>query len=535
MTPAEDPLDLERFVDAQDMGGTYEHALAELHRGRKTSHWMWFVFPQIAGLGSSPMARGTRSVLAGRGAGVPGPPGARAAAGGLRPRGAATDAIRAEAVFGSIDAIKLRSSMTLFARADPDEPVFGQVLDRFYGGRADPVDRRVAGLNLAQARDPRRADRGAASNRRRHRVGRPTAKAARDGPADQPLQGGRGERQPQERLHRPVRAEPRPGAIRTPTDGASRARSVANGPGSRTHSDVPPDGCDGSQSGRCAASAAAQRGRAGGQPGPLLGQRRGRVGQQGGHHQLIQHRAGHVAQRPGGRQPLDQAGRGAHPADPQPTPERLGHRPERSITLVEPVRCRTRPSAAAAGRSRERHVPERLVGQHQGLRRPRGRDHRLPGRPRPSASRSGSGSPGSGTPAGPPTGAGSPTTSSTSQAVSPGSPRPIGTGVRRRFADGVQRDRVGRAFDDHPVARPGQRVQHQGEGVLGAGGDQDLLGGGRHAGGGVPGGDDVPQFGQAERQVAVRVSGIGGAVRRRPRRRRRSARRARAGRRWSGR
>lgn len=146
MTPAEDPLDLERFVDAQDMGGTYEHALAELRRGRKRSHWMWFVFPQIAGLGSSPMARryGISSLVEAQ---------AYLAHPVLGPRLLdctrallQTGAIRAEAVFGSIDAIKLRSSMTLFARADPDEPVFGQVLDRFYAGRVDPAtDERLGG------------------------------------------------------------------------------------------------------------------------------------------------------------------------------------------------------------------------------------------------------------------------------------------------------------------------------------------------------------------------------------------------------
>ncbi|HEX3834578.1 MAG TPA: DUF1810 family protein, partial [Solirubrobacteraceae bacterium] len=52
-----DPHDLQRFVDAQDRGRTYETALAELRAGRKTSHWMWFVFPQIAGLGQSPISR----------------------------------------------------------------------------------------------------------------------------------------------------------------------------------------------------------------------------------------------------------------------------------------------------------------------------------------------------------------------------------------------------------------------------------------------------------------------------------------------
>lgn len=55
--PLDDPFDLERFVRAQDAGGVYQHALEELRRGRKTSHWMWFVFPQIAGLGLSDMSR----------------------------------------------------------------------------------------------------------------------------------------------------------------------------------------------------------------------------------------------------------------------------------------------------------------------------------------------------------------------------------------------------------------------------------------------------------------------------------------------
>jgi uncharacterized protein (DUF1810 family) len=137
MTGPDDPFDLARFVNAQDQGGTYQQALAELRRGRKTSHWMWFVFPQIAGLGSSPMARRYAiSSLAEAAAylahPVLGPRLVDCARAVLQ-----TDAARAEEIFGSIDAIKLRSSMTLFARADPDEPVFGQVLDRFYAGRPD--------------------------------------------------------------------------------------------------------------------------------------------------------------------------------------------------------------------------------------------------------------------------------------------------------------------------------------------------------------------------------------------------------------
>lgn len=145
MTGSADPFDLERFVQAQDLGGTYEQALTELHRGRKTSHWMWFVFPQIAGLGSSPMAQ--RFAIASLAEAtaylqhpVLGPRLLEVAQATL-----ATDERRAEAIFGAIDAIKLRSSMTLFHRADPREPVLRQVLDRFYAGRPDPATDELLG------------------------------------------------------------------------------------------------------------------------------------------------------------------------------------------------------------------------------------------------------------------------------------------------------------------------------------------------------------------------------------------------------
>ncbi len=130
-------MELERFVHAQDAGGTYTTALAELRRGRKVSHWMWFVFPQLAGLGRSSTARyyaiaslaeaqaylahpvlGPRLVEAAQV--VEGLPG-----------------VRAEDVFGGIDAVKLRSSMTLFARAGLDEPAFPAVLESFFDGRPD--------------------------------------------------------------------------------------------------------------------------------------------------------------------------------------------------------------------------------------------------------------------------------------------------------------------------------------------------------------------------------------------------------------
>ena len=133
-----DQYDLQRFVDAQDRGGTYDRALQELRDGRKTSHWMWFVFPQIAGLGSSPMAQRyaissldeARAYLAHPVLGDRLREAARALTG--------LDTRSPDEVLGGIDAMKLRSSMTLFARAAPDEPVFARVLERYFGGEPDP-------------------------------------------------------------------------------------------------------------------------------------------------------------------------------------------------------------------------------------------------------------------------------------------------------------------------------------------------------------------------------------------------------------
>ena len=140
---AGDPYHLARFVEAQDAGGTFEHALNELRHGLKTSHWMWFVFPQMAGLGRSAMSRHyaissldeARAYLAHP---VLGPRLVAAAA--VLATGAPA---RAEEVLGELDAQKLRSSMTLFARAAPDEPVFWQVLDRQFAGQADPATDRL--------------------------------------------------------------------------------------------------------------------------------------------------------------------------------------------------------------------------------------------------------------------------------------------------------------------------------------------------------------------------------------------------------
>jgi uncharacterized protein (DUF1810 family) len=136
-------VDLERFVAAQDALGTYDRALAELRRGNKTGHWMWFIFPQIAGLGLSAMSqRYAIGSLAQARAYLAHPVlGAR-----LRECAtvlADTRGLTAEQILGGIDAIKLRSSMTLFLRADPQEAVFQRVLDVYFGGVADPATDRL--------------------------------------------------------------------------------------------------------------------------------------------------------------------------------------------------------------------------------------------------------------------------------------------------------------------------------------------------------------------------------------------------------
>lgn len=128
-------VDLDRFVAAQ--APVYKQVVRELDRGEKESHWMWFIFPQIAGLGHSPTARHfalsgaaeahaylahpllgqrlrdcTRRVLAHRGR-------------------------RPEEIFGAVDAMKFRSSMTLFAAVADDPSPFGDALDAYFGGEAD--------------------------------------------------------------------------------------------------------------------------------------------------------------------------------------------------------------------------------------------------------------------------------------------------------------------------------------------------------------------------------------------------------------
>jgi len=130
-----DDHDLDRFLKAQ--GDTYDIALDELKAGRKRSHWIWFIFPQIAGLGQSPTSQfyGVKSLD-------------EAAAylrhpilGGRLHESLKTlqmlEETSADRIFGDLDAMKFRSSLTLFAEADPADPIIEAALDRWFGGRKD--------------------------------------------------------------------------------------------------------------------------------------------------------------------------------------------------------------------------------------------------------------------------------------------------------------------------------------------------------------------------------------------------------------
>ncbi len=130
-----DPFELERFVSAQS--GAYSRALAELRGGEKRSHWMWFIFPQIEGLGHSSTARHysiksieeARAYLAHP---VLGPRLLECAQAVLTVEGRS-----AADIFGYPDDMKLRSSMTLFAQVSEPDSVFVQVLEKYYHGRQD--------------------------------------------------------------------------------------------------------------------------------------------------------------------------------------------------------------------------------------------------------------------------------------------------------------------------------------------------------------------------------------------------------------
>src|SRR4051794_22587438 len=133
---APDAHSLERFLVAQE--GVHDQALREVRAGRKESHWMWFVYPQLRGLGRSEVSRffgiaSLEEAVAYLAHGTLGRRLREAATAAL----AAPPDLSADDVFGSIDAMKLRSSMTLFHRAAPDEQVFQRVLDRFFEGQHD--------------------------------------------------------------------------------------------------------------------------------------------------------------------------------------------------------------------------------------------------------------------------------------------------------------------------------------------------------------------------------------------------------------
>jgi|SRR5271165_6147718 len=136
-----DPYNLQRFVDAQNP--VYDKVYSELRDGRKKSHWMWFIFPQIAGLGSSQLARRFAiSSVAEAAAYLEHPI--------LGPRLAKCTRLvnliegrlegrPIEQIFGSPDDLKFRSSMTLFAHAKPDNHVFSDALEKYFRGEFDPA------------------------------------------------------------------------------------------------------------------------------------------------------------------------------------------------------------------------------------------------------------------------------------------------------------------------------------------------------------------------------------------------------------
>ena len=133
----DDRYDLGRFVQAQNAAGTYDQVVPELREGQKVSHWMWFIFPQIAGLGRSETAR--HYAISSMDEAL-----AYLAHPVLRPRLLECTGIvamlsrrSAAEIFGMLDAQKLRSSMTLFKLAAPDEPAFAQVLDVYFDGQED--------------------------------------------------------------------------------------------------------------------------------------------------------------------------------------------------------------------------------------------------------------------------------------------------------------------------------------------------------------------------------------------------------------
>ncbi len=135
VTQASDPYDLQRFIQAQDP--VYEEVLAELRNGRKTSHWMWFIFPQIRGLGHS-----QRAVKFGIGSREEAKAYLKHPILGPRLKECSELVNQVEGrsihqILGSPDDMKFKSSMTLFATVAPEEPVFQKALQKYFGGELD--------------------------------------------------------------------------------------------------------------------------------------------------------------------------------------------------------------------------------------------------------------------------------------------------------------------------------------------------------------------------------------------------------------
>jgi len=135
MTGFDDARDLQRFVDAQEQ--VFDDVLTELKRGRKYGHWIWFIFPQLKGLGRSSTSEfyGISSLAEAK-AYLQHPV--------LGPRLIqctelvnAVEGGDAEQIFGEVDAMKFRSCMTLFARADPENRTFSRALEKYFGAEGD--------------------------------------------------------------------------------------------------------------------------------------------------------------------------------------------------------------------------------------------------------------------------------------------------------------------------------------------------------------------------------------------------------------
>jgi len=135
--PQDDPFNLQRFVDAQNK--VIDDVRAELRSGRKTSHWIWFVFPQIEGLGASPMAAfyAIASLAEAEAFLIHPVLGAR-----LRECAGLVNAVEGRTlkeIFGDPDAMKFRSSMTLFDLVATEDKVFNLALQKYCGGKGDPA------------------------------------------------------------------------------------------------------------------------------------------------------------------------------------------------------------------------------------------------------------------------------------------------------------------------------------------------------------------------------------------------------------